>query len=210
MDYYYDILLNFDEYYFKFYEWDKDDTIEDVKKIPIKHIDSNTMFDLLVNKIKVDKAFIEGIKNKTKLKDNKVLKYACIFSDSKNALAIEFNENGESINKSSLLLEDEININEFMFNINLTEIKYDILEKDIIYNELRQDRKIKRLIKIEIDNLYKKHNDSKLKYLYLEWFNKLEDERDIMYKQMLNRLNNNLTKKEYDIYELIKISYNNV
>ena len=210
MDYYYDILLNFDEYYFKFYEWDKDDTIEDVKKIPIKHIDSNTMFDLLVNKIKVDKAFIEGIKNKTKLKDNKVLKYACIFSDSKNALAIEFNENGESINKSSLLLVDEININEFMFNINLTEIKYDILEKDIIYNELRQDRKIKRLIKIEIDNLYKKHNDSKLKYLYLEWFNKLEDERDIMYKQMLNRLNNNLTKKEYDIYELIKISYNNV
>ncbi len=210
MDYYYDILLNFDEYYFKFYEWDKDDTIEDVKKIPIKHIDSNTMFDLLVNKIKVDKAFIEGIKNKTKLKDNKVLKYACIFSDSKNALAIEFNENGESINKSSLLLEDEININEFMFNINLTEIKYDILEKDIIYNELRQDRKIKRLIKIEIDNLYKKHNDSKLKYLYLEWFNKLEDERDIMYKQMLNKLNDNLTKKEYDIYELIKISYNNV
>ena len=210
MDYYYDVLLNFNDYYFMFYEWDKDDLIESIKKIPIKHVDSNVMIDILTNKIKVDNEFLNDIKNKTKLKDNKLLKYACIFSDGKNALAIEFNDKGESINKSSLLLDDEINVNEFMYNINLIDLKYHILKKDNFYNETRQDRKIRNLIKIEIDNLYKNHFDSKLQYIYLEWFNKLENEREVMYQTMIDKLKSSMTKKEYDIYELIKKSYNNV
>ncbi len=210
MDYYYDILLNFNDYYFMFYEWNQDDSIEYIKKIPLKHVNSNTILDMLNNKIKVELDFLNSIKDKTKLKDNKTLKYTCIFSDGKNTLALEFNDEGESINKSSLLLNDEININEFMFNIKEIELEYEIISKDIVYKELRQDRKIKKIIKVEIDNLYKKHNDSKLKYLYLEWFNKLETKRDVIYNDMLKKLEGNLTKKEYEIYELIKLSYNNV
>ena len=210
MEYYYDILLNFDTYYFMFYEWDKDDNIEYIKRIPLKHVDSKVIMDLLRNKIKVNKDFLEQIKDKTKLKNNKLLKYTCLFSDGKNTLAIEFNDTGESINKSSVLLEDEININEFMYNINVIELDYEIINKDVKYQETRQDLKIKKLIKVEIDNLYQNHQDAKLKYLYLEWFNVIENNRDIIYNNMLNKLKDSLSNKEYEIYELIKLSYNNV
>ncbi len=210
MDYYYDVMLNFGEYYFMFYEWDKDDTIEYIKKIPLKHVSNKIIIDMLNNKIKVNNEFLNKIKDKTKLKDNKILRYCCIFSDGKTSLALEFNDSGESICKSSILLDDEININEFMYNIKETNIEYEIINKDDYFNETRQERKIKNLIKMEIETLYQKHNDSKLKYIYLEWFNKLEEERDIMYKNMLNKLNDSLTNREYKIYELIKLSYNNV
>ena len=58
--------------------------------------------------------------------------------------------------------------------------------------------------------MYKNKNYSKLKYIYLEWFNKLIDNIDEMYNNMLKSLENSLTEKEYNIYELIKLSYNNV
>lgn len=210
MDYYYDILLNFSENYYKFYEWDKDDLIEYIKKIPIKHVDNKTLIDMLVCKIQVEKDFLEQIKDKTKLKDNRNLKYTCIFSDGKNTLALEFNDNGEVINKSSLLLDDDININEFMYNVDLIKINYKIINKDDLFNETRIDTKIKKIIRIEVENMYKTKNFSKLKYIYLEWFNKLLDNCDLMYQDMLNKLNDHLTDKEYRIYELIKLSYNNV
>ena len=58
--------------------------------------------------------------------------------------------------------------------------------------------------------MYQNKENSKLKYIYLEWFNKLEDNINLMYQNMLNKLNDKLTEKEYSIYELIKLSYNNV
>ena len=50
MNYYYDVLLNFQEKYCMFYEWDEQDEIEFLKKIPLYHIDSKTYVDLFSNK----------------------------------------------------------------------------------------------------------------------------------------------------------------
>ena len=47
MDYYYDVLLNFQDNYYMFYEWDEDDTIEYVKKIPLIHVDSKTILNMI-------------------------------------------------------------------------------------------------------------------------------------------------------------------
>ena len=38
MTYIYDILLNFNEEYYEFYDWNKEDTIVHIKKIPIYKI----------------------------------------------------------------------------------------------------------------------------------------------------------------------------
>ena len=210
MDFYYDVLLNFQEKYCMFYEWDKDDTIDFVKKIPLFHVDAKTFINLLSKKVIVAKEFLESIKNKTKLKDNNVLKYTAIFSDGKNALALEFDEEGNSLNKSSLILDDELNINEFLFNIAVTKIDYKVIKKEIVSKETRQEEKIKKVLKLEIKGMYEKKEFSKLKYIYLEWFDKLIDDVDTMYKDMLNRLKDNLQEKEYQIYDIIKLSYNNV
>lgn len=210
MNYYYDVLLNFQDIYYMFYEWDELDNIEFIKKIPLVHTDSKVVSDMISKKLKITIDFLKQIENKTKLKQNKYLKYACIFSDGKNSIAVEFNDDGNIISKSSLSIEDELNINEFIYSINKMSIEYEKLEDDIFNNEIRQETKIKKILKLEINDMYKNKNYSKLKYIYLEWFNELIDNIDLMYKNMLNKLNKELTDKEYYIYELLKISYNNV
>jgi len=210
MNYYYDILLNFQEKYYWFYEWDQNDNIDFIKKIPIFHVDSKTYIELITKKISLNKEFLNSIENKTKLKSNVYLKYTCIFSDGKNSIALEFNDEGISINKSSLMLEDELNINEFMYTINLTKLDYSVLQNEELNNDTRQEINIKRLLKVEIDSMYQKKEYSKLKYIYLEWFNELSDNIETMYNDMLKKIDNNLSEKEYEIYELIKLSYNNV
>ena len=210
MDYYYDLYVNFLENYCMFYEWDEDDNLEYVKKIPLVHIDAKTYLNFRSKIVKVDTSFLKTILNKTKLKDNTILKYAVIISDGKNSMALEFNDDGETISKSSLILDDEININEFMYNISVTKIDYEVIKKDKIIKETRQEAKIKKILKLEILNMYQNKEYSKLKYIYLEWFDKLKDTPEVMYAEMLKKLKGNLGSKEYAIYELIKLSYNNV
>ena len=208
MNYYYDILLNFQDKYSMFYEWDKEDKIEQIKKIPLIYIDNKKYIEILTNIVEFDKGFLLEIKNKTKLKQNNYLLYATIFSDGKNSFACELNEEGITISKSSILLEDELNINEFIYGVEKKDINYKIINKDMINKETRQEIKIKKLLKLEINNMYKNKEYSKLKYIYLEWFNELLDNMEEIYNKMLNKLNNRITEKEYEIYELIKITYN--
>ena len=210
MDYYYDLYVNFLENYCMFYEWDEDDNLEYVKKIPLVHVDAKTYLNFRSKIVKVDASFLKTILNKTKLKDNTILKYAALVSDGKNSMALEFNDDGETISKSSLILDDEININEFMYNISVTKIDYEVIKKDKIIKETRQEAKIKKILKLEILNMYQNKEYSKLKYIYLEWFDKLKDTPEVMYAEMLKKLKGNLGSKEYAIYELIKLSYNNV
>lgn len=210
MNYYYDILLNFQDNFYMFYEWDEYDNIEYFKKIPIFYVDTKTLTDMILKIVKIDKEFLNTLENKTKLKQNRYLKYTCIISDGKNSTAIEFNDDGLTINKSSLTVEDELNINEFIYSISKSKINYEIISSDIFFKETRQELNIKKILKIEINTMYKQKNYSKLKYIYLEWFDEILDSIDIMYKNMLDKIKNKLSDKEYHIYELIKMSYNNV
>jgi len=193
-----------------FYEWDKEDNIEYIKKIPLFHIESKTYIDLYSKKIKVTKEFLNIIENKTKLKQNNYLKYTAIFSDGKNSIGLEFNNDGIVISKSSVMLEDELNINEFMYSVKLSELNYEIIGEDEIQKETRQELKVKNILNVEINKMFKNKEYSKLKYIYLEWFNELLEDIDKMYENMLIKINNHLSEKEYIIYELIKLSYNNV
>ena len=210
MNYYYDVSLNFQDNFYMFYEWDEYDTIEYFKKVPLFHVDTKILSHSISKIIKVDKELLNIIENKTKLKQNKFLKYTCILSDGKNSIALEFNDDGLVINKSSLTVEDELNINEFVYSISKSKINYEIIKDDTFFKETRQELKIKKVLKLEIDSMYKQKNHAKLKYIYLEWFDEILDNIDTMYNNMLDKINDKLTEKEYHIYELIKISYNNV
>lgn len=210
MNYYYDVLLNFQDNYYMFYEWDEQDIIEYAKKIPLFYIDTQMLSDMISKVIEVDTDFLKQIENKTKLRQNKVLKYASIMSDGKNSVALEFNDQGIVINKSSLIVEDELNINEFIYSVNKNSINYKIIRDCKKNKEIRQELKIKKILKLEINDMYKKGNYSKLKYIYLEWFDEILKNVDDMYNNMLEKINNKLTDREYHIYELIKMSYNNV
>ena len=65
MIYIYDILLNFKNNFFDFFEWNKSDDIVHIRKIPIIKIKSEDLFNIKNNCVKIDNSFLEKIENKT-------------------------------------------------------------------------------------------------------------------------------------------------
>lgn len=214
MFYYYDTLLNFTdnlENIYEFYEWEDNDNIEFIKKIPLFKVSSTTLKTFLKYQVKFQPELVEQIKNKTILKNsNKVLPYCLLVCDSKNSLALELNNKGEVISRSKLLLGDEINLNEIMFTMKETKLDFEKLKKYELKPNLRQLNKIKQVIYCEIKNLYENKNINKLKYLYIEWFDEENDNIQSIYKKMCYDLQNTFSEKQQNIYNLIKLSYNQV
>ena len=213
MYYYYDVLLNFgsEEEVYEFYEWDNEDTIEFVKKIPLFRVSTQTLLDQFKYKTAFTEEFLKQIENKTIVKStNETLSYAFILSDAKNTIALELDAAGKVINRSKLLLSDEANLLEMLFTMRETELVYEKGEKYKKRSGLRQVSEIKKLIKCEIDTLFTSKNKSMLIYLYYECFNKESEDISVMVRDMKNAL-----KKEYDvnfsrIHDLIELTYHKV
>lgn len=209
MNFYYDLVLNFNEIAFMFYEWFDDDNIELIKKIPVFFVSNKVLKDLIYNDVIVDKEFLDLIKNKCELK-NKTLKYVALFASKNGAIALEFNNEGKSIYRSFLQIDDEIGVIEMLYTLPQFKLNYELERKINTNNNLRIENNIRNFIKVEIDSLYKQGNFDKLKYLYNEWFLKDNNDFSEIYKEMNQRLQKNITDKEIFIYNLIRLSYNNV
>jgi len=110
MNYIYDILVNFnDKEVYEFFEWEKDDNIEHIRKIPIFKVKPQEFNDFKNNKIKVDQSFLNKIKNKTEMFCNtsiEYIEYCAIITDGMDLVVIEFDKEGEYILKSSMLLDE--------------------------------------------------------------------------------------------------------
>lgn len=205
MNYYYDLALNFSTENIMFYDWDNTDPLEQYKKIPLFQVNSKTIKDFINNNITVSKDFINLIKGKSK-GDNS--EYIALFADKNGSIVLEFDNKGKSIYRSFVPIEDELNILEILYTTNITKIDYTIEDKILYQKDIRKIRRIKKIIKTEIQYLSKKKDYSKLKYLYTEWFMKTSVSSDNMIKEMYDKLDNNFSQKELQIYELIKLSYN--
>lgn len=209
MNYYYDVLLNFLDTNIYFYEWDNLDNIEYYKRVPLVQVNSKTLKDFINNNIVIEREFLDAIKGKAKKKDD-CPSYIAIFADKNGSIALEFDENGKSIARSFLSLEDDLNICEILYTVDNLKINYKNVTP-INYNDnLRIEDKIKLIIKTEVKSLYKKQDYIKLKYLFMEWFNKIPVDNELMYQLMIKKLDNKIGDKEKKIYDLIKLSYNKV
>ena len=209
MNFYYDITLDFLENSYSFYEIEKTDNFVEVKKIPLFQVSNKVLKDFINNKVKVNQDFLNIIYNKTMLK-NSYMEYACILADKNNAIALEFNEEGIVTKYSSLSLMDELNLLEVIYTIKNIDIDYSIISKNHKSMTLRKENIIKDIIKKEITKLYNDKNISKLQFLYLEWFDDLESDIDKIYNTMIDKLKDNISKKEEKISKIIEMSYNNV
>ena len=65
----YDLLLNFSDVVYDFYEWNIKDDIEHIKKIPFVKISTKTLYDFLKKDIKIDINFLKEIENVTQKYD---------------------------------------------------------------------------------------------------------------------------------------------
>lgn len=190
MNYYYDVILNFDlDHFWKFYEWEVDDYFTIVKKIPLFRVSFETICDFLMYQINVSQSFCEEIAHKTTLKDSKENFYASfLISDTKNSLAVLLNENGRVIALSNLCISDSNHLNEYMYTLKEVDISYQTLECREFRHPLRQKEKMKNFVLVELNTLFRENNVLKMKYLYYEWFHKEGEDITLMYQDMVNHL----------------------
>lgn len=204
MKYIYDIMLNFNEKFYDFFEWNENDLIEYVKKILVFKVSNDVINDLKNNDVIVNNNFVNDLCDKTEIYLNTSIgniEYACLFASDDLVIAIEFNDKGKVIYKSDLLIDEALDVISISSKLKEIKVIYKILKKNDISFKTREEIKKIDFIDREIDMIYQNNNIEKLKYLYYECYNKLEDTTKIMV--------NNL--KKYDIndklYDLLMLSY---
>lgn len=198
MEYIYDIILNFHKHYYDFYEWNNTDKIVHIKKIPLIKIDSTSFNRIKNNHSYLDEYFINTIKDKTICYNTKEKNF-CLLCNGKQAIAIKLNQNGEITGKSSLLLDEEMEVVEQAYSLPITTINIikEIKEKARKVGRTYQDKENK--VKSILNKLDESKDKYILKYLYYECY--LIDKENNIKNELLNSIK--------DEEQLIKI-YNSL
>ncbi len=202
MNYIYDVVLNFNKDYYNFFEWYKSDNIINIKKIPFFLVDNNTYTSMKYNIIIVDQDFVRSIKDKTSTYTKLKVGPSCLITNGKEAMGLLFNDKGNLIKRSSLLLDEE---EEVLDEVNDNN-KYNI---GIIKNQKRRIFNINRLEKEKKDFLIryisKENSLINLKYLYYDYFEKEEQDIDIIKKTLIKEIKYNWNKKFQEFYNTVKM-----
>lgn len=204
MNYIYDVALNFQENYYQFFEWNRHDKIKNIPKIPIYHIGDEDLLSMKNNKIKVNSTLINKIKEGNK-KQQKII---CLVSNQKITLGLLFSEEGFLLKRSSLIYEEEDEANNLASNLPLTKITYQENIPLNHENKLRIEIEKKEILLNYINHL---KDPLLIKYLYYEYFRKECPSLKKMKSTILEAISENWTKKQNDLYHLVKlISKNNL
>ena len=199
MKYIYDILLNYNNIPYDIFEWNKEDKIFHIRKIPLIKLKSCDLLNLINKKVKIDSEFLLKIYKKTEQFNKNVIDYAFLGTDGK--IVIAFKLEKQQIKYSQLFLEEEKEVLDFSSNLNTINLDYKIIgDNKIDYFKTRNEKKIKNYI---YNQLKKIDNDDKLNFLYLECFNKKSSNvlRDIYYQ-----LENNFENVYIKIYKILKMT----
>lgn len=198
----YDILVNFKKIPYEFYEWNKEDDVKHVKKMPSIKVSDSALYDIFYNDAVVSKNFLDQIKDKTEIffgRTVKKVKYACVIYNDDVALSILLNDNGEIIGKSKLLFDEEEDV--LKEDVPLKEIDYNIIKKAKKISGLtRREAKIVLLLSKYLDKIHESKKNDEIKYMYFECFNKVEEDNEKAYKN----LKNEVLKANLNVIETLK------
>jgi len=211
MNFIYDILVNFNDDLYDFYEWNTEDNVIHIRKIPLFKVSTETLEKLKNYNVKVDLEFLKKIENKTEKftsRDVEKIVYSALFSDSNEVFALKFNEKGSNIKISKLLIDEAEDVLDVVCRCLETKIDLEILKLKKISNfkTRMQIEKIKYLTK-SLNRLEKNNDLEKIGYLYFECFNEKEDSKDIMINKLKQGIENSkLEQIMYDFFKLISIN----
>ena len=198
MNYIYDIVLNFQDNYYQFFEWNRIDKIKNISRIAVYHVSDQDLLNLTYNQITLSPPFLTQLKNETK----KYKKIMCLVSNTTQTIGLLFNQDGTLLKRSSLLFEEETEVNNFAKTLPLTEITYQENIKVEPNHNLRIEIEKK-------DTLVQYLNQTKdiiaLKYLYYEYFKEECDDYHHIKTSLLNILEQDWNKKKNNLYHLINI-----
>lgn len=213
MIYIYDVLLNFNECLIEFFEWEEDDDIKYIRKIPVFNVSSKTIRDFVLYKVKLEKELENLIKDKALFYDENSsgCQNVALIADGKMALGINVSD-GEIVGISRLLLDEELEVLKLVGRIPETIVSYEIIgkrkekrNKCLTRNEL----KIIKSLKEEFTQLYNENKVEKLNYYYYEYFNERSNDKELVYNALIDSVEHNFNEKHILLYNIIKLSYRN-
>ena len=195
MNYVYDVSLNFQYPLYDFYEWNNEDFIVGIRKIPIYKVSSKSLLEMRLSKFKIDNVKI--LKNKTKTYNTHKNYLSFICTDGHDVLAFNFDSNGLVIGKSSILPEEAMEILEGSTHLNQNDIIYRIIRFDKISN---YKTRYENMVSKYLINMIKKTNDQdKLSYISFECFN-----QNLESKNLIELIRNKWDDKYIKIYDFFK------
>lgn len=200
MNYIYNIHLNFNKMYFDFYEWNDNDDIIHIKKIPIIRTNTNTFKTIISHKIKLNQKDLENIEKKTEISNKDYKLNGLIITDTKNIIALKFDHHGNKTMMSSFSLEDEYNILHNSNKLKEININYKIIRKNNYIFETRQEIDQKEYLLKNISIL----PFDTLKYIYYECFDKEENDHKTMKRNIINQIHQNNFILNNKIYNILK------
>jgi len=201
MNYIYDIYLNFNEELYDFFDWNKNDKLVHIKMIPIFKTTEENIKNIINYNIKLEEKYLNYVHNKSVIW-NKYDKYKnfALFCDDNNVIAVEFDDDGKSINKSSLLINEELEILETTYKLRQKNIEFKILNKRKYLLKTRKEIKEEKFVNDELKNI----DNKKLNYIYFECFGKHEKDKNIIINKLLNLSKNSKTYK--NLYNILKLT----
>ena len=207
MTYIYDIVVNFvdGDRLIEFFEWDRRDIVEHIRKIPLIRVNDDCFFDFISNRVVVSLEFLNLIKGKASFFSENRSDYVALISNGKKAYAFEFGNDGSILCRSSLLIDEEDEILSIAKRLDVTSICYNVVGFcEYIYKFTRKEEKNKILVFKEIESAYRQRDKEKLSYMYYECVDDLCDDLNNLYNKLLNCLDNDLyLKKLFYIFKLL-------
>ena len=207
MNYIYDVVLNYNDYrdVYDFYEWEKEDKFTYIEKIPVFVVNTFQMEEILFSRIKISKELLNKIKDKT-IYEKGSIPYSFLVTNREKVIGLRFNNNGELIEISNLLLDEEEAVLEEINEFDMEYLEYEVI--DSINSNLfitRKNRYIRKCLLEEINYLYKNKYYDEISYLYFEIFN---DKCDInnKYKLLIDSITNNYKDTYNKLYDIILLS----
>lgn len=208
MNYVYDILLNFHEKFYDFYDWNVRDLIDHMRKIPIFKISKNVLDDFLNYDIQIENTFLDKIQDKTELffgRKIKNISYAFLLTDGKKVVGFKLKDSKLLI--SDLLLDEEEVALEMVPLLNETKILYS--KKNVFHKQnfnTRKEMDLEKKLKQALIYLKNEPNIERLKYIYYEYFNQKEEKKEKIIKDLEKKLNEDFTNFSKKLYDLLKLT----
>lgn len=203
MVYVYDILVNFNERIIDFYDWDKNDEIIHIRKMPIFKVKNNVVMDIIFNKVKINN-IVNLIKDKTEvfnLRTVSTLPFVCTFVSNESSVVVKMDKNGLVLDKSKFLINEELEIISVGNKLKKIDLDYNILEKENNSLLLRSEEETLSKMLKEINLL--KNNEEVINYLYYEWFNKPTSSN--AYDELILDIKKDFTPKHEELLNLLSI-----
>ena len=202
MNYIYDIILNFNEEFYDFYEWKNNDNVINVRKIPVLKVDENTYVSLRNNRVQVSMETIDSLKKNFSLYNEKIEgNIICLITNGMSAFGVMFNSNGYLIKRSSMLFDEEEEVIDESENIKEIKIEFIKNEKQKSNNISRIVKEKQKFIKDYISSL---DDELTLKYIYYDYFEKEENKNNIK-EILLSEINSEWNSKLSKLYDLTKL-----